>query len=283
MSFDILPEEILILLFCHTADQNWLAFSEQPPYLVCKKWHKILTSKSFWCHFHRFWNSNLPYNRSKIDHIPWKLVASIMVNHKFNQNLLKNISGELTSSEEFHAQENRALDSEYLMSPWPNYPFWRIWSSAGQGWKVIKGNEFDEFSYWFFTSYHSCSKEQIVPLEILGLKLPLKNHTVVITVSQWFKFLGPCVLDLSLTLIGQNKDILSKTTDRRRYKDEVIGKWTEAKLSHTTNLSEVKFLKFYHGSTCDLVLEDEEEQKRVGTCLAESSLTISFPKFEILD
>ena len=34
---------------------------------------------------------------------------------------------------------------------------------------------------------------------------------------------------------------------------------------------------------CDLVLEDEEEQKRVGTCLAESSLTISFPKFEILD
>jgi len=168
------------------------------------------------------------------------------------------------------------------MSPWPNYPFWRIWSSAGQGWKVIQGNKLDKFPCWFFTSYHSCSKEQIVPLENLGLKFTSKNYTVEVTIEQWFKFLGPCVMDLSMTLIGQNQEIVKKITTRRRYKDEVIGKWNKAKLSLTTTLYEVKFLKFYHGSTCDLVLEDEEEQRRVGTCLAEASLTISFPRFEML-
>ena len=63
-----------------------------------------------------------------------------------------------------------------------------------------------------------------------------------------------------------------------RDKDEKIGIWTEAKLIHTTNISGLKSLKFYHGSTCDLVLEDEEEQKRVGTCMAEASLSISFPR-----
>ena len=168
------------------------------------------------------------------------------------------------------------------MSPWPIYPHWRIWSSAGQGWKVRKGDKFDKFPCWFFTSYYSCSKEQIVPLENLGLKLPLKDYFVVVTISQWFKFVGPCVLDLSMTLMGQNKEIINKISTRKKYNDEGIGKWTEAKLSHTTNLNEVKFLKFYHGSTCDSVLEDEEEQVRVGTCLAEASLTISFPKFEMI-
>ena len=63
----------------------------------------------------------------------------------------------------------------------------------------------------------------------------------------------------------------------RKYKNEKIGIWTEAKLIHTTNISGLKSLKFYHGSTCDLVLEDEE-QKRVGTCMAEASLSISFPR-----
>ena len=162
----------------------------------------------------------------------------------------------------------------YLMSPWPKYPFWKIWSSAGQGWKVIKGDKLDPFPCWFFTSYHSCSKEQskLIDLEDIGIKFPMKNYQITITLGQWFKFLGPGVLDLSLTV----NDVRIKT--RKSYKNEVIGQWTEAKLSHTTTIKDLKILKFYHGSTCDVVLEDEEDQKSVGTCLAEASLTISFPK-----
>ena len=41
-----------------------------------------------------------------------KILTNFRIDHKFNQNLLKNISGELTSSDELYAQENRALDSE---------------------------------------------------------------------------------------------------------------------------------------------------------------------------
>jgi hypothetical protein len=164
------------------------------------------------------------------------------------------------------------------MSPWPRYPHWRIWSSAGQGWKVIKGTNADKFPVCFFTSYHSCCKEQTVDLEELGLKFSMKNYTVEITLKQWFKFVGPCVMDLSMKLISENQQQSITTRRKYNYKDQKIGIWTEAKLIHTTNISGLKFLKFYHGSTCDLVLEDEEEQKRVGTCMAEASLSISFPR-----
>ena len=55
-----------------------------------------------------------------------------------------------------------------------------------------------------------------MPLENLGLKFPSKNHTVEVTIEQWFKFVGPCVMDLSMTLIGQNQKIVKKITTRRR-------------------------------------------------------------------
>ena len=101
----------------------------------------------------------------------------------FNCNIIKNPSGELTSEEELQLQNSRYIDEEYLTVPWPNYPYWRIWSSGHSGWKVLKYSEESQMInpkvYWnhqvlrgknlrfpvcFYTSYHSCTKDQKIDL-----------------------------------------------------------------------------------------------------------------------
>ena len=97
----------------------------------------------------------------------------------FNYNIIKNPSGELTSERELQLQNARYIDEEYLTVPWPNYPYWRIWSSGHAGWKVLKYSEESQminpkvylnhqdlrgknlrFPVCFYTSYHSCTKDQ---------------------------------------------------------------------------------------------------------------------------
>ncbi len=41
---------------------------------------------------------------------------------------------------ELEAQNNR-VELDGLMEPWPNYPFWEVLSSAGEGWKVERSTQ----------------------------------------------------------------------------------------------------------------------------------------------
>ena len=200
--------------------------------------------------------------------------------NKYNQNLMKNISGELASKEELIRQDNRATDEEYLMSPWPEYDFWKIWSSAGEGWKVKRDSN-DKFKSYFFTSYYSCCKEQWINLhEIFHEKCVFhQDFKVVITISEYFKFKGPCNLELKLGLMDEKRRWLDKFELETIYRDYPQETWQYAEFKQEVSLKNIKFLKFYHGSTSFEHFDDGEVAKNIGTCLAEASLKLSFPKY----
>ena len=228
------------------------------------------------------------------------------VNHIYEKNLLLNSSGEKTSPEELVAQENRSLDEEFIMSPWPNYPQWKIWSSGGQGWKVLSnGAEYpvnpkvfetypqlkkmkkEDLSTHFFTSYHSCSKEQVLDLISIcrardndGLPDALwqkSNYQVRVKISEWFCFVGPCTLDLKVTFLNSEKKAVQDVVTYRSPKKELQKHWNYLEMVTQICLSNVRYIKFYHGGTCNENIEDEEMQKQVGTCFAQGNISLSFP------
>ena len=212
--------------------------------------------------------------------------------------MLLNVSGELTSADELIAQENRTLDVEHLMSPWPIYPFWKIWSSAGQGWKVAQGNDFpvnsqvfvlypkvkppplDYFTHCFFTSYHSCSKEQTIDFALKCKKdflLQKQRFQVQVKISQWYCFKGPCTLDLKVTFLDDKKQPIQDVVTYRSPSKELLYHWNYLEMDTQLSFHNVRYIKFYHGSTCNENIEDEHEQKIVGTYLAHANVSISFP------
>ena len=187
------------------------------------------------------------------------------------------------------------------MSPWPSYPFWKIWSSAGQGWKVLNGKDFPinaqvfvlyphlkrptpkDFSRCFFTSYHSCSKEQTIDLKDRYMLnkpdflLQKSSFQVTVKISQWYCFKGPCTLDLKVTFLdGQKQPVQDVVTYRSPLK-ELLYHWNYLEMCTQLSLANVRYIKFYHGSTCNENIEDEDEQKQVGTYLAHAHVSISFP------
>lgn len=205
------------------------------------------------------------------------------VSHKYQQNLLKNASGELTSETELALQETRALDEDFLMSPWPEYPFWKIWSSAGEGWKVKMCKDPEKFTIYFFTSYHSCTKEQLIDLEdhFPNDRLLFRSDMQTnLSVEQWYKFTGPCTLDLSIDLLDKHRGKLDRIEKFIVYKHpgEAQEVWKNLSFTLTRSFKDVRYLKFYHGGTCDEVIEDEETQKIVGACLAQASVSLSLPE-----
>lgn len=185
----------------------------------------------------------------------------------------------MTSKDELEAQDNRSLDAEYLMSPWPNYPHWHIWSSAGQGWKVHQNVDRD-FPIYFFTSYGSCTKEQTIDLYQLFPQdqiLFRENVTVFAQVEQWYKFIGPCTMELWLKLVNEANEEIQECGKYKSHNQfsEAQNQWKLEEETFCINLYGIRYIKFYHGATCNDNLEDEEEQKRVGTCFAKASLKIT--------
>ena len=183
-NFECLPNEILIEILCKVSDQEWLAFG--PLRLVCKKWYTILSSKKFWKIYHSKSRSKIPSLFFYSETYDWSHIANFKAaSDLFGVNLVKNGSGELTTEEEFLAQNSRIVNEEFLTVPWPNYLHWRIWSSGSLGWKVIKSPELRKpkinpkaylnhpslenqnvmFPFCFFTSDHSCTKDQIIDLQ----------------------------------------------------------------------------------------------------------------------
>eukprot|EP00093_Oithona_nana_P010852 10852.XXX_25703_24779_1 [CDS] Oithona nana genome sequencing. len=280
-----LPQELLYDILIRIPDQNWLAFGlpdvNQSPSLTCKRWKALISSKSFWRRYHSYWHSKVPQQLFQSE-LPWQYFASISLNHIYEKNLILNVSGELTSSEEFIAQENRTLDEEHLMSPWPIYPFWKIWSSAGQGWKVVQGNDLpvnaqvfflypkvkppplDYFTHCFFTSYHSCSKEQTIDLQdILQCKqdflLQKSRFQVQVKISQWYCFKGPCTLDLKVTFLDGKKQPIQDVVTYRSPLKELLYHWNYLEMDTQLSFHNVRYIKFFHGSTCNENIEDEHE------------------------
>ncbi len=277
--FGALPNEILTLIFFHVKDQKWLSFAS----LVCKRWYKILANKSFWVQYHKTRRSNVPNDIFKNDSIPWQYLASITPDSKFACNLLQNVSGELTTEAEFQAQNSRSLDEEYLMQPWPNYPFWKIWSSAGEGWKVKESLDSERFPICFFTSHYSCTKEQSVDLHQVFQSNPVlfrSDYQVTVYIGQWYKFSGPCTLDVKIDFRDCEENLLDRIEEHRiyRYPGESLGQWRCYEAQKTKCLKGVRYLSFYHGSTCEENFDDEDNRDEIGTCLAQSSLMISFPR-----
>ena len=250
--------------------------------------------------FHKFFNQNFVHNFShemKVVNIQI-FIFIFSRNHIYEKNLLLNVSGELTSADELIAQENRTLDVEHLMSPWPIYPFWKIWSSAGQGWKVVQGNDFpvnsqvfvlypkvkppplDYFTHCFFTSYHSCSKEQTIDFALKCKKdflLQKQRFQVQVKISQWYCFKGPCTLDLKVTFLDDKKQPIQDVVTYRSPSKELLYHWNYLEMDTQLSFHNVRYIKFYHGSTCNENIEDEVEQKVVGTYLAHANVSISFP------
>jgi hypothetical protein len=316
MDFSRLPEELLIEILLRIEDQSWLSNgivqkiggqnSQYPPNVVCKQWCRILTSGHFWRLYHRFWSGQEPPS-----HLPdhWVYLSSICAkNNWFEKNLLKNVNGELTTSKEFHAQDNRIVTPEGLVEPWPEYQHWIISGSAGQGWKVeqnhspkkplqINPNTFErhpefkehnlKFPSWYFTSYHSCTKKQLINLEdffggpkVARQRLFDKKPELIIKFGQWYCMRGPCKIDLTLKFMtSSNHELIEVGASAiNNNAIDIPNQWRYLEcILVTEDFMGTEKLVCYHGATCNEVIGNEEIQKKVGVCLAGANVTISYP------
>lgn len=153
--------------------------------LVCKQWNSIITDPLFWKHKTALeikkWPS-VPRN----EHIPWSFYANIYLHNPIGRNLIRNPNGKgiyfLFSALIFHICNFEMFILYFKLVNPDKLKHWKVLSKAGDGFayehppagsdSVPLEAENDSKlveNACFSTSYHSCSKEQIIDLSALGI------------------------------------------------------------------------------------------------------------------
>lgn len=271
------PTEVLEEIFLRLATEDLLLRA----CLVCKTWRQVIQNSMFW-------RKKLTYGRRPtvpraVLHNPeldWQFYAALSQRHCYDVNLIKNGCGELVEVLTIHQAIELENNSEDSDSSWPEYPHWTVLSSGGQGWTLELLADLDSdlrelsHSACFSTSFHSCSKEQLV-----HLCLPehiLDQFQPTITVSDYYTKspehaavyeLHVCVLDGCGNVMGKSfsfRENMERTdSDRWRqvshaFKDYGVG---------------ARYVKFYHGG-----MAMDMEEGWYGAKMTGSTVKVSFPE-----
>ena len=155
-----------------------------------------------------------------------------------------------------------------LTKPWPEYPFWKIFSSGGKGWIIqksflIENQEDNEelvkmcTSGCFVASYHSCSKSQAIDLvQDCGVSREILHNPKYqydINIKEWHIMKGPCRYELIVRLLDEDEKIIQEIECDSKFSVEFEkGIWGKIHRKITVcGIRRLRFISFYHGATCN--------------------------------
>lgn len=166
---------------------------------VCKQWRFIVDDPLFWKHKCERDGQHWPHV-PLTNEIPWNFYASIYVHKPLGRNLIKNPNGKGTL---------QSLLLLHLSSCFfclcgtfsDKLEHWNVLSRGGDGFafeqppagadtvpqEAAEDNDVAGESSCFATSYHSCSKEQIIDLDQLGIPCEVMDkYKPCITFKDWY-------------------------------------------------------------------------------------------------
>jgi len=249
--------------------------------LVCTSWRDLIQTNQFWRSKLIFQSGrSLPSSLLHNQTLTWKILASICVNNGYARNLLVNGCGQDVGEEELANQDSRKVVDGFT-EPWPEYPGWNILSSGGSGWRLHRciGEAPQEFeaNSCFLTSYHSCSKVQVIDLAKCGvLDEVMDKFQPVIKVKDWYsKFEGHgAVYEVKVELLDDEGRVMEgKSFSWRDDMEEGDGThWRRVEHEWREYGPGVRSVRFYHGGTDTAMKEGWWGSKMSG-----SSIVVDYP------
>ncbi|XP_017889129.1 F-box only protein 44-like [Ceratina calcarata] len=262
LSGKYLPEELLAEILCLVDYKSLLNCQ-----LVCKRW-KILIQTYIWRK-----KAEISLRRSLLfdKEVSWDVYYLICKKKPFERNLVKNHSGKYG--------KNR---------------HWKIVTEGGDNWKVEHPpqgvpplpHEPDEAlfeQFCFVTSYHRCTKVQIIDLESEGLTpYVLDNLQPPIVVSEWYscRWDCPAVYECTIKLLGEN----NRTIDFFDFRDDIEGEkqnqWHCMSHQFENYGPGLRQISFYHGGIDKLFWAGHYGSKMAGACVRVKIPTVQFSDTE---
>ena len=264
---DTLLEDILIRLDIKTLQSSGCK--------VSVKWRQTLNSKLFWKRFLKYYNVQIPRDVLYSNVFSWSFYKSLATSYLLNgeipydRNLLKNASGEMEEDPKVLEQGNR--NSEDFDEHW--FKHWYIWSSSGQGWRLYR--EENGTSY-FATSNISCTKQQTILLENIGLPLQMLElyQPEIVFEEMYSKHFGHgCTYEVTFELHdASDKNVVDPYTYRVNMTPDEDDSWRTVRYVFKNYGGGVRKLKLYHGG-----FAEDMEDGWWGTKITGSKVIIKFP------
>ncbi|KAJ9578680.1 hypothetical protein L9F63_005104 [Diploptera punctata] len=245
-----IPEEIIVNILSYVDASTLLKLR------LCCKWWKNLIDKEVW----RLKTSRQKYSSLRSVNprhkLPWFVYYKIFVEDPFEKNLIQNHCGQ------------------------GNLGGWDVLSSGGNGWRVENppvgadilpcSEEFENLTSCFATSYHSCSKEQLIKLIDHGFTSWIMDKIQPdIHVSEWIaaRFDSGCSYEMKVELLDENNVLIRDFHCREEIKQWQGREWK--KVSHVFERygSGVRFIKFYHGGMDSQFWAGHYGSKMTGACV----------------
>ncbi|KAL6436475.1 hypothetical protein ACFW04_004750 [Cataglyphis niger] len=256
----ILPAELLAEIFCR-AEHGTLLNCQ----LVCKRWKMMIQSY--------IWRKKAelalgkPFPRH--EGIPWQAFYLISKMKPFERNLLKNHSGE------------------------QKMKYWSILSNGGDRWTIenppvgvpelpLTEPIFEEKQICFATSYHSCTKKQVVNLVAEGIHPYLLDVLQPpIMVSEWYccRWDCPATYECQIELLGIDKeDNTMKILDKFQFRDTIEGErqnqWLYVSHVFENYGSGLRKISFLHGG-----MDKSFWAGHYGSKMAGANICVKIPPF----
>lgn len=244
-----LPEELLAEIFCYVDYKSLLNCQ-----LVCKLW-KILIQTYVWRK-----KAEISFGRSLLlyKEVPWHVYYLICKKKPFERNLVKNHSGECG-----------------------RHKYWKILSEGGDCWKVenppvgvtpLPSNEliFEGKQFCFVTSYRSCTKAQIIDLEVEGLtSYMLDELQPIIVVSEWYscRWDCPAIYECAIKLLGEDNNVIDLFHFRDSIEGEKQNQWHQMSHEFKNYGPGLRKISFYHGGADKLFWAGHYGSKMAGACV----------------
>ncbi|XP_066999154.2 F-box only protein 44 isoform X2 [Anabrus simplex] len=242
-----IPEDILGILLSYLDSDSLLKCR-----LVCQIWKQVIDT-DVW----RLKINNETYRllqtcaaRTKY---PWIIYFWICKRNPFWRNLLKNHCGQ--------------DDQEH----------WTIITSGGNGWQVEDPPTGADalprelgYTSCFATSYHSCSKEQLIDLYSEGCPpYIMDNLQPCIEVSEWYTGRFDCgsIYELRVALLNAKEDEVADYSVRKTIKQWEGRQWKKVVHKFYNYGPGVRYIRFYHGGIDTQFWAGHYGSKMSGACV----------------
>ncbi|KZS17636.1 F-box only protein 2 [Daphnia magna] len=231
-----IARELVALILTQVDYQSLIASCR----LVCKQWNSIITDPLFWKHKTVSENRKWP-SLPRECNIPWSFYASVYIYDTVDRNLIRNPNGKyrlqhwivLSKAGDGFAFEQPPVGSDIV-------PL-----EAENDCKLVE-------NACFATSYHSCSKEQIIDLSALGF-FPdvLKQCKPNIYFKDWYagRFDCGCVYECTFSLLDEAKNVIDDFQFRTSINQWEGREWHKVEHCFKEYPESVRYVKFYHGGT----------------------------------
>nr|CAH0104248.1 unnamed protein product [Daphnia galeata] len=162
------------------------------------------------------------------EHIPWSFYANVYLHNPIGRNLIQNPNGKEKSGDGFAFEQPPAGSDQVPVE-------------AENDSKLVE-------NACFSTSYHSCSKEQVIDLSALGINSEvIKQCKPKIHIIDWYagRFDCGCVYEYEAkNLIADN--VFEFRTNINQWEGR---EWHKVEHCFKEYPDNVRFVKFYHGGT----------------------------------